>query len=116
MTERVKSELAVRLLVLLLVSVIASLTVGLQEALSAESVDQYLDRMRMRRDSVAYQVCLDRAMQEKSYANSAYQMSACVPPDYNTQQEAWVSGEWDGTVEDEVVEAVKPVPSVLVKA
>lgn len=115
MTERVKSELAVRLLVLLLVSVIASLTVGLQEALSAESVDQYLDRMRMRRDSVAYQDCLKR-MKEGVSGGHDNAVSACVPPDYNTQQEAWVSGEWDGTVEDEVVAAVKPVPGVLVKA
>jgi len=65
---------------------------------AAESVDQYLDRMRMRRDSVDYQACLENLKYTKADSSQSNNITACVPPDYNTEQEAWRSGEWQGTV------------------
>lgn len=64
---------------------------------ATESVDQYLDRMRMRRDSLQYQACLERQRVSISDSDKSNAVSACVPPDYSTEQEAWKSGEWKGT-------------------
>lgn len=65
------------------------------KAFARESIDQYLDRMRMRRDSQSFRECLEKVKSIKQEGGE--DVSACVPPDYNTQQEAWFSGEWEGT-------------------
>ena len=78
----------------------------IQAAHAKESVDQYLDRMRMRRDSKAFQQCLEYAKTHCTESTSLSDVSACVPPDYGTKQEAWVSGEWNGTegIEADVIQ------------
>lgn len=60
-----------------------------------ESVDQYLDRMRMRRDNASFQKCTDELI--KRQMSGEENVGFCVPPDYATDQEAWRSGEWTGT-------------------
>lgn len=63
----------------------------------AESIDMYLDRMRMRRDDMQYQACLERMKFKAVEADKSNSISACVPPDYSVPDFQKYS-EWNGTV------------------
>jgi hypothetical protein len=62
-----------------------------------ESVDQYLDRMRMRRDDLHYQACIEKMKMSLVDSTETKQVSACVPPDYSVK-EFQNYKEWNGTV------------------
>lgn len=67
---------------------------------ATESLDQYLNRMQMRMQDEQFQDCLDQQRMRAKVLGTKANFSACVPPDYATPQEAWVSGEWRGTEGD----------------
>ena len=73
----------------------ATLLCVANEARATETVDQYLDRMRMRRDSPSFRACTEDLIKRQMAGEE--NVGFCVPPDYNTEQEAWRSGEWQGT-------------------
>lgn len=62
-----------------------------------ESIDMYLDRMRMRRDDMQYQACLERMKFKAVEAGQSNAISACVPPDYSVP-EFQKYAEWNGTI------------------
>lgn len=62
-----------------------------------ESIDMYLDRMRMRRDDMQYQACLERMKFKAVEADKSNSISACVPPDYSVPEFQKYS-EWNGTI------------------
>lgn len=62
-----------------------------------ESIDQYLNRMRMRRDDMQYQACLERMRHNAVPAEESNTISACVPPDYSVPEFQKYS-EWNGTI------------------
>lgn len=86
--------------ILLFLSVFVGLGMAIGTAHATESVDQFIDRMRMRRDSVPFQNCLREIRLKAEAEGTKPNVDACVPPDYGTEQEAWKSGEWVGTEEE----------------